>query len=136
MHHRPPDARRGRLDHHTSSITGTRIYNITGASAYAATKGAQLSYTKMAALELARYKIRVNAVCPGRIESNIHANPKQNLEKITVPAEYPEGDIPLTDGTEGKPEDVADVVTFLASDASRHVTGTFVFVDGGQSLLV
>lgn len=120
----------------TSSITGTRIYNITGASAYAATKGAQLSYTKMAALELARYRIRVNAVCPGRIESNIHANPKHDLEKITVPANYPDGDIPLTGGTEGKPRDIADVVTFLASDASRHVTGTFVFVDGGQSLLV
>lgn len=120
----------------TSSITGTRTFNITGASAYASTKGAQISFAKMAALELARHGIRVNAVCPGRIESNIHENPRVGLDKIAVRANYPDGDIPLTRGQDGAADDVAAAVLFLASDASKHVTGTEIFVDGGQSLLV
>jgi NAD(P)-dependent dehydrogenase (short-subunit alcohol dehydrogenase family) len=52
-----------------------------------------------------------------------------------VPVEFPEGDIPLTGGAPGTAEEVADVIAFLASDASRHVTGTPIWVDGGQSLL-
>lgn len=119
-----------------SSIIGTRTFTIPGASAYAATKAGQIAYTKMAAIELARYRIRVNAICPGRIESNIHDNPKIGTEKITVRTEYPDGDIPLTGGVDGKPQDVADVVAFLSSDAARHVTGTVVYIDGAQSLLV
>lgn len=120
----------------SSSIIGNRTFTIPGASAYAATKAGQVAYTKMAAIELARYRIRVNAICPGRIESNIHDNPKIGTEKIDLRIEYPQGDIPLTGGVDGTPEDVAEVVAFLSSDAARHVTGTVVFVDGAQSLLV
>ncbi|WP_196258542.1 3-oxoacyl-ACP reductase FabG [Pelagibacterium limicola] len=119
-----------------SSINGTRTFTLPGTSAYCATKAGQVAFTKSAALELARYRIRVNAICPGRIESNIHDNPKPGTEKIAIRIEYPDGDIPLTGGVSGKPEDVAEVVAFLASDASRHVTGSVIFVDGAQSLMI
>lgn len=121
----------------TSSINGTRTFTTAGASAYSTTKGGQLALAQMAALELAKYRIRVNAICPGAIESNIDENTeKQNVEKAAEPAYYPEGQIPLTDGKPGKAEDVADLVCFLASDASRHITGTPIWIDGAQSLLV
>ena len=52
-----------------------------------------------------------------------------------MPALFPEGDMPLTGGIPAKPEDIADAIVMLASDQARHVTGTLLFVDGGQSLL-
>ncbi|RDE09793.1 SDR family oxidoreductase [Pelagibacterium lacus] len=121
----------------TSSINGTRTFTTAGASAYATTKGGQLALGQMAALELAKHRIRVNIICPGAIESQIDENTtRQNTEKAAEPAVYPEGKIPLTDGAPGKAEDVADLVCFLGSDASRHITGTPIWIDGGQSLLV
>ncbi len=121
----------------TSSINGTRTFTTAGASAYSTTKAGQLALTQMAALELAKYRIRVNAICPGAIESQIDENTKrENTEQAAEPAHYPDGQIPLTDGKPGEAEDVADLVCFLGSDASRHITGTPVWIDGGQSLLV
>ncbi|MGF7035448.1 NAD(P)-dependent dehydrogenase (short-subunit alcohol dehydrogenase family) [Paenibacillus mucilaginosus] len=91
---------------------------------------------KMAALELAQFKIRVNAVCPGAIETNIGRNthPVPELEEIRIPVEFPEGGQPL-EGGPGRPEQVADLVLFLASDESSHITGTAVYIDGAESLL-
>jgi NAD(P)-dependent dehydrogenase (short-subunit alcohol dehydrogenase family) len=90
----------------------------------------------MAALELAKYQIRVNVICPGAIETNIEKSTEhKDLEEIKEPVEYPEGAIPLTDGKPGQPEQVAQLILFLASDAASHVTGTEVWIDGGQSLL-
>lgn len=121
----------------TSSINGTRTFTSAGASAYAATKAGQLAFGQMAALELAKHRIRVNVICPGAIESEISDNTsKRNVERAREPAAYPEGKIPLTDGKRGKAEEVAELVLFLASDRSRHLTGTPVWIDGGQSLLV
>jgi NAD(P)-dependent dehydrogenase (short-subunit alcohol dehydrogenase family) len=120
----------------TSSVNGTRVFSNTGATAYSSTKAAQVAMTKMLALELAKYKVRVNVICPGAIESNIDENTeKRNVEKEKEPAEYPEGTIPLTDGKPGKAEDVGELVLFLASDASTHITGTEMWIDGGESLL-
>ncbi|WP_338610479.1 SDR family NAD(P)-dependent oxidoreductase [Pelagibacterium nitratireducens] len=121
----------------TSSINGTRTFTTAGASAYSTTKAGQLALAQMAALELAKHRIRVNAICPGAIESQIDENTElRNVEKAAEPAHYPDGDIPLTDGAPGKAEDVADLVCFLASDASRHITGTPIWIDGAQSLLI
>src|SRR5690606_2062875 len=118
----------------TSSINGTRTFTTAGASAYSTTKAGQVALAQMTALELAKYRIRVNAICPGAIESEIDENTnRQNVEKAAVPAKYPKGDIPLTGGEPGKAEDVADLVCFLASDASRHITGTPIWIDGAQS---
>jgi NAD(P)-dependent dehydrogenase (short-subunit alcohol dehydrogenase family) len=121
----------------TSSINGTRTFSSAGATAYACTKAAQLAMMQMAALELARYKIRVNAICPGRIETEIQENTqRRDVEAAKVPAEYPAGKIPLTGNEAGTAEEVADLVLFLVSDRSRHITGSPVWIDGGQSLLV
>lgn len=119
-----------------SSINGTRAFGTAGATAYSATKAAQVAMALQLALELGQRKIRINAVCPGAIESEIDDNTeRRNAEKAEVPVHFPEGDIPITGGSPGKAGDVADVILFLVSDASRHVTGTPVFIDGGQSLL-
>jgi len=121
----------------TSSINGTRTFTTAGASAYATSKAGQLAFGQMLALELAQYRIRVNVICPGAIESEISDNTRQrNAEAAEVPAEYPEGDVPLTNGQPGKAADVADLVVFLGSDRSRHISGTPIWIDGAQSLLV
>lgn len=120
----------------TSSVNGNRIFSNVGFSAYASTKAAQVAFMKMAALELARYKIRVNAVCPGAIETQISDNtyPSDDLKKVQIPVEFPEGDQPLRHAP-GEPEQVANLVLFLASDEASHVTGTDIYIDGAESLL-
>jgi NAD(P)-dependent dehydrogenase (short-subunit alcohol dehydrogenase family) len=121
----------------TSSVNGTRMFSNTGATAYACSKAAQVAFTKMVALELAEHRIRVNVICPGAITTSIDENTeRRDLEEIKEQVEYPEGQIPLTDGKPGSSEQVAQLVLFLASDASSHITGTEVWIDGGQSLLV
>lgn len=120
----------------TSSVNGTRMFSNTGCTAYACTKAAQVAMAKMLALELAPQKIRVNVVCPGWIESDIDdSTDKRDLEKIAPAVEFPEGAVPLTQGAPGSAEQVGNVVLFLASDLSSHVTGSEIWVDGAQSLL-
>ncbi len=121
----------------TSSVNGTRIFSNTGASAYSSSKAGQVAFAKMVALELAKYHIRVNVICPGAISTEIsQSTEKRGVEKEKEPVEYPEGEIPLTGGKPGTTEEVADLVLFLASDDSRHITGTEIWIDGGESLLV
>jgi NAD(P)-dependent dehydrogenase (short-subunit alcohol dehydrogenase family) len=120
----------------TSSINGSRKFTGFGMSAYSSSKAGQVAFAKMAALELAQYGIRVNAICPGAIETNIgentHTTPE--VEEIKIPVKYPEGNQPLEHGP-GKPEQVADLVLFLASDESSHISGTAIYIDGVESLL-
>jgi NAD(P)-dependent dehydrogenase (short-subunit alcohol dehydrogenase family) len=119
-----------------SSINGNRTFTSAGATAYSATKAAQVAMTQQLALELGKHRIRVNAVCPGAIDTEIDDNTdKRNTEEVEIPVKWPEGDIPITGGKPGTSDDVADVIAFLASDAARHVTGVPIYVDGGQSLL-
>jgi NAD(P)-dependent dehydrogenase (short-subunit alcohol dehydrogenase family) len=120
----------------TSSVNGTRMFSNTGATAYACSKAAQVAFTKMIAVELGEYKIRANAICPGWIETDIEENTEEReTDDLGIQVEYPEGSIPLTAGTPGSPEQVAQLVLFLASDASDHISGTEVWIDGAQSLL-
>ena len=120
----------------TASVNGTRIFSNAGATAYSCSKAAQVAFTKMAALELAKHKIRVNVVCPGAIDTEISdSTKKRNTAEAEEPAQYPEGKIPLTDGKPGTADQVAQLVLFLASDASSHITGTPVWIDGAESLL-
>ncbi len=136
LHHTVPFLKTGGSIIVMSSINGTRTFTTPGATAYSATKAAQLAMVQQLALELGRHGIRINAICPGAIETEIDDNTNVRKKRQTeVPVEFPEGDIPLTGGESGTIEDIADVVAFLASDASRHVTGTPIWVDGGQSLL-
>jgi NAD(P)-dependent dehydrogenase (short-subunit alcohol dehydrogenase family) len=119
-----------------SSINGTRTFTSPGATAYSVTKAGQLAMAQQLALELGRHRIRVNAVCPGEIETAIDENTDiRGREKTEVPVRFPAGDIPVTGGLAGTSDDVAALIGFLASDASRHITGTPVWIDGGQGLL-
>ncbi len=120
----------------TSSVNGTRVFSNTGATAYSSSKAGQVAFTKMIAVELGPHKIRVNVVCPGAIETKIEESTEhRNLEEIRIPAEFPEGDTPLEGHDVGSARHVADLVLFLASDASSHITGTELWIDGGASLV-
>ena len=118
-----------------SSVNGTRMFSNTGATAYSCSKAAQVAFTKMVALELAPHKVRVNCICPGWISSEINENTVLRNAHIKYPVEYPKGTVPLTGGKPGSPEQVADLIYFLSSDAASHITGTEMWIDGGQSLL-
>ena len=104
-----------------SSIVG--LAGNAGQSAYAATKAGLLGLTKSLAKELGSRNIRVNAVAPGLIETAMTS------EMPAAARDYYLNTIAL--GRAGAPEDVAQVVTFLASDAARYVTGQTLVVDGG-----
>jgi 3-oxoacyl-[acyl-carrier protein] reductase len=104
-----------------SSIVG--LAGNAGQSAYAATKAGLLGLAKSLAKELGSRNIRVNAVAPGLIETAMTS------EMPAAARDYYLNTIAL--GRAGAPEDVAPVVTFLASDAARYVTGQTLVVDGG-----
>ena len=132
----PQLTRRGGSVIITASVNGTRMFSNTGASAYATSKAGQVAFAKMIALELAKDRVRVNVICPGAIDTEIDdSTQKRGIEQARVPVEFPAGKIPLTDGKPGSSEQVAQLVLFLASDASSHISGTEIFIDGAQSLL-
>jgi NAD(P)-dependent dehydrogenase (short-subunit alcohol dehydrogenase family) len=119
----------------TSSVNGTRSFSNPGASAYSTSKAGQVAFMKMIALELGRYNIRCNAICPGAIETNIQERTEQrNTEKIGIEVELPKGSPAVNQG-KGDIFQVADTCLFLASDLGRHISGVEIFVDGGASLL-
>lgn len=119
----------------TSSVNGTRMFSNTGATAYACSKAAQVAFAKMVALELAESQVRVNVICPGAIATEIKSDKQGELDTIRPPTKFPEGVIPLTHGKSGSSDQVAQLVLFLASDTASHITGTEIWIDGGQSLL-
>lgn len=120
----------------TSSINGNQRFTSFGMTAYSTSKAGQTAFAKMAALELAKSKIRVNVICPGAIATNIDetTDKADGLKEIVIPVEFPEGGQPLADGP-GQPKNVADLVTFLASEHSSHITGSQIVIDGAESLL-
>jgi NAD(P)-dependent dehydrogenase (short-subunit alcohol dehydrogenase family) len=88
---------------------------------YGTTKGAAISFVKCMALDCAPFNIRVNAICPGRIPTELTAHLPDWKERSAL---YPLG-------MKGKPEDVAYAAVYLASDESSWVTGVALPVDGG-----
>lgn len=137
LHHAVPLMGKGGSIVITASINGTRTFTTAGASAYSTTKAGQLALGQMLALELAPRGIRVNVVCPGAIDTEIGDNTsKRGTARAKIPAKYPKGTVPLTKGKAGTAQSVADLIVFLAGDRSRHITGTPVWIDGAQSLLV
>ena len=120
-----------------SSVNGTRTFTTAGATAYSVTKAGQFAMGQMLALELSRFKIRVNVICPGSVKTRIIENTwRRNTEAAKIPVVYPNGTIPLTGNVPATADDIARTVAFLCSDAARHITGTPIWVDGGQSLLI
>ncbi|GAB2615959.1 SDR family oxidoreductase [Pseudactinotalea suaedae] len=118
-----------------ASVNGSRIFSNTGATAYSASKAGQIAITKMLAVELGPRGIRVNVICPGAIDTEISDNTNAQNEDVKIPVEFPQGNIPLTGSEPGSSEQVAELVTFLSSDAASHISGTEVWIDGAQSLL-
>jgi 2-deoxy-D-gluconate 3-dehydrogenase len=132
--------------HLVAQGTGGAIINIasmdgfhptfTGLSTYGASKGAVVSFTKHAALELGPHGIRVNAIAPGSVST-------EGAAKVVAASGMAESDVvaageamnartPL--GRTALPDDIATVALFLASDAARYMTGTTVLADGGYLL--
>ena len=99
------------------------------ASAYVASKGAVLMLTKNAAAELAEYGIRVNVICPGSTDTEMATSFLESVGGREAGQEWMRRYQPLAGMI--PPEDIAEVAVFLASDASRSMTGTSVVVDGG-----
>ena len=110
----------------TSSLAGLGI-NAPGNSMYAATKGAISAFITGAAIDLSPKKIRVNAVCPGMVNTAIMDYGTIGEEELKADA----ANYPL--GRYGEPEDIAFAIIYLLSDASSWVTGTNLVIDGGVS---
>jgi 3-oxoacyl-[acyl-carrier protein] reductase len=105
-----------------SSVVGVK--GNAGQANYAASKAGMIGFTKSVALELGSRNIRCNAIAPGFIETEMTGALNEEVVKQWREA------IPLKRG--GTPEDVANLVLFLASDLSSYITGQVINVDGGM----
>ena len=113
-----------------SSVTGPMVSG-KGLTAYSASKGAVSGFTRALALEVARYGINVNAICPGYVDTpmlrpnsaKMGTDPNDFIKKFAK-------SIPL--GRLGSIEEIGDLAVFLASEASKYITGTEIVFDGGS----
>ncbi|MEP9373702.1 SDR family NAD(P)-dependent oxidoreductase [Mesorhizobium sp. KR1-2] len=112
-----------------SSMAGWDV--LSGGAGYASTKHGVVGLTRVAALDAAPYGIRINAICPGVIETTLGV-PAADRQAYQAGIQRFANRIPLR--RVGQPEDVAATVAFLASDEARHITGVDWLIDGGQTL--
>ncbi len=96
-----------------------------GASAYSMSKGAVITFTRSMAKELGPDGIRCNALCPGMIDTTFHDTFTPDAARRNV-----EASVPLR--RQGHPDDCADTVVYLASDASSYITGANIDINGGM----
>lgn len=124
------------LSEGASIILNTSIANqlgMAGFAVYSATKGAVKTLAKSLSAELLPRKIRVNAVSPGPIETPFFSKTGMTEEQIQETAQAIQSQVPM--GRFGKSEEVANYVSFLASDESSYIVGTELEVDGGMATL-
>ena len=129
---------------HMAGHGGGSIINMTsiggiqaggGVMTYRASKAAVIQFTKSAAIELAHYEIRVNAIAPGNIPTPLLATSAVNMDQGEIERyeaairDTMRADRPLK--REGTPDDIAEAALYFAGDRSRYVTGTVLPVDGG-----
>lgn len=112
----------------TSSLAGNYV-TAYGHSVYSVSKAALSAFAKNAALEMAARKIRVNCICPGMIETDLIHNERVTQEMLAEDAKR----YPLK--RYGRPEEAANGIIFLLSDASSFITGINLVIDGGMTLL-
>jgi NAD(P)-dependent dehydrogenase (short-subunit alcohol dehydrogenase family) len=124
MKHAVPHISDGGSIINTSSYAGLAAFPSYGS--YTASKCAVIGFTKTAALELAPRGIRVNAVCPGTIDTPINEGPMAEVELALATHIHPLRRL-------GQPEEVAALFHFLASDESSFITGVAIPIDGGLS---
>ena len=120
---------------------GASIINLSSVNAYtgmpntavyAASKAALNSYTRTAATELASRNIRINSVNPGPVATPIFGKTGMEEEQLNGFAQAMQNRVPLK--RFGKPEDIAKLVSFLASDDASFITGSALIADGGNSI--
>jgi NAD(P)-dependent dehydrogenase (short-subunit alcohol dehydrogenase family) len=112
-----------------SSVTGLRAFP--GVFAYCVSKAAVDQLTRCAALELAAKGVRVNAVNPGVVRTNLHRNSGMTEETYAGFLERSKTTHPL--GRVGEPQEIADLILFLASSKAGWITGGTYSVDGGRA---
>ena len=120
--------RRGNIVN-VSSVTGLRAFP--GVLAYCVSKAALDQLTRCASLELAAKGVRVNAVNPGVVVTQIHKRGGMSEEAYAAFLEHSQSTHPL--GRTGRPEEVASLVLFLASDDASWITGATYSIDGGRA---
>lgn len=107
-----------------SSVVG--LHGNIGQLSYATSKAAMIGFTKSLAKEVANKKITVNAIAPGYIQTDMVADTKSELIEAGLK------NVPL--GRLGEDKEVADLVSFLASDKAGYITGQVIVIDGGMTI--
>ena len=110
-----------------SSVGG--ILGLSNTAPYCASKGGVMQMTKVMAIDLAKYNINVNAICPGYIDTGLLKEASQKQKMMNDISKF----TPM--GRPGMPEELIGTAVYLASDAAKYVTGTSIVVDGGMSCI-
>lgn len=122
------EATRGNIVN-VSSVTGTRAFP--GVLAYCVSKAGVDQLTRCLALELANRGVRVNAVNPGVVETNLHKRGGMSVEDYAKFIENAAKTHPI--GRAGRPDEIAELIYFLASDKAGWITGVTYAIDGGRA---
>jgi 3alpha(or 20beta)-hydroxysteroid dehydrogenase len=115
-----------------NTASGAGYMGSPGMVAYIASKHAVLGITKVAALEVAKLGIRVNAVCPGPVNTRMMRSLEEGFAPGAGQAAQKQMAEAIPDGRYAEPQEIANLMLYLASDMSTHITGQGVLIDGGQ----